>query len=85
MPNIKKGLRHIFLVFFSIGIMLFIGIISSILFLMFDREGYCLSEEGGVWDDNQKICRQDCLTWNKKDGCIPITEENIRKKEQGEL
>ena len=57
----------------------------GVLFLAFDHQGHCLSEENGVWDDEQKICRQDCLTWNKKDGCVPVTEENIKKKEQGKL
>ena len=85
MRNIKKTLRRIFLFFFIVSFMIFIGIAVGVLFFVFDRQGYCLSEENGVWDDDQKVCRQDCLTWNKRDGCVAITEENIKKKEQGKL
>ncbi|MBO4285324.1 MAG: hypothetical protein J5895_03735 [Alphaproteobacteria bacterium] len=85
MQNIKKGLYHVFTFLLCIGAVIVVGITLCILFLMLDREGHCLSEEGGVWDDKQKMCRQDCLTWNKKDGCVPMTEENIKAKEQGRL
>ena len=85
MRNIKKTLRRIFLFFFIVSFMIFIGIAVGVLFFVFDRQGHCLSEENGVWDDDQKVCRQDCLTWNKRDGCVAITEENIKKKEQGKL
>lgn len=29
----------------------------------------CL-EVGKVWDGEQKICRTDCVTWNKEQGCV---------------
>ncbi len=83
MKSIKKSLRYIFLFFLIIGTIVLIVVASGMLFFVFDKQGYCLSEGKGVWDDDQKICRQDCLTWNKKDGCVPITKENIKKKEQG--
>ena len=47
----------------------------SILFLIFDEKGRCL-DAGKVYDPEQKICRDDCLTWDDKLGCIPITLEN---------
>lgn len=33
----------------------------------------CL-ETGKVWDYDKNICRDDCLTWNKKEGCVPLEE-----------
>lgn len=62
-------------------IIMAIGYIVYILF--FDDVGWCLSEGHGVWDADLKVCRQDCLTWTEQSGCVAITEENIRLKEQG--
>lgn len=42
----------------------------------------CLEAEKGVWDYTLNICRQDCLTWDKELGCIPVTKENISKYHQ---
>ncbi len=53
-------------------------------FLWFDDEMYCL-DIGKIYDPEQKICRDDCLTWNKIEGCVPITRENIEKKSKGLL
>ena len=39
----------------------------------------CLEAERGVWDNTLNICRQDCLTWDKELGCVPVTKENISK------
>ena len=35
---------------------------------MFDN---CL-DGGGVWDGMEKRCRDDCLTWNETEGCVPL-------------
>ena len=61
-----------------------IGIITICLFyhLLFDEKAHCL-DLGQIYDPEQKICRDDCLTWDEKIGCVAITEENIRKKENG--
>ena len=49
-----------------IGIILFPG----------DEPGSC-ADDGGVWDDELKVCRFDCHHWNKKDGCILITDKEL--------
>lgn len=51
-------------------------------YLFFDEKANCL-DLGKIYDPEQKICRDDCLTWDEKIGCVPITEENIRRKEKG--
>lgn len=37
----------------------------------------CL-DDGNVWDYNENRCREDCLAWNKINGCIKLTEEQIK-------
>lgn len=61
-----------------------IGIIIICVFgyLLFDEKANCL-DLGKIYDPEQKICRDDCLTGDEKIGCVPITEENIRRKEKG--
>ncbi len=49
---------------------------------MFVMKMVCL-DGGEIYDPEQKICRSDCLTWDEKIGCVPITKENIFKKQQG--
>lgn len=49
--------------------------ISIFIFFYMDKQGSCVSD-GKVWDDSQKICRDDCLTWNEKDGCVPLVEDD---------
>ena len=34
----------------------------------------CLSN-GHVWDGDLQQCRDDCLTWNEKDGCVPLYQK----------
>lgn len=34
----------------------------------------CL-DSGNVWDYNENRCRNDCLAWNKVNGCIYMDEE----------
>lgn len=67
-----------------VGIAIVCTIIGVIVFLWFDDEMYCL-DIGKIYDPEQKICRDDCLTWNKIEGCVPITKENIEKKSKGLL
>lgn len=54
-----------------------ISLVSLLLLNRFNSEIYnefkvvdCV-EVGQVWDPEQKICRTDCLKWNKEKGCIP--------------
>ena len=35
----------------------------------------CL-ENRGVWDYKQMKCREDCVTWNWKYGCVPIPDDD---------
>jgi hypothetical protein len=48
--------------------------------IVFDDEGYCLSQQNGVWDNKQKICRYDCIKWDKERGCVK--EEQLRDNEK---
>ena len=67
-----------------VGIAIVCTIIGVIVFLWFDDKMFCL-DIGKIYDPEQKICRDDCLTWNKIEGCVPITKENIEKKSKGLL
>lgn len=68
--SIKKISWKIFLIFWNIcaTIGLFIG--TYFLYIVFDDEGYCLSQQNGVWDNKQKICRHDCIKWDEERGCV---------------
>ncbi|MBQ8466038.1 MAG: hypothetical protein IJ545_08535 [Alphaproteobacteria bacterium] len=44
------------------------------IFLEQDR---CL-DNGNVWDYQDNRCRDDCLTWNRINGCIKLTVEQIK-------
>ena len=41
-----------------------------------DLVGDC-ADSGGVWDDEYRVCRFDCHHWNKKDGCILRSDEEL--------
>ena len=69
---------------FIIGLVV-ITIICYAGYLMIDDKAQCLSEGQGVWDADRRECRQECLTWREDIGCVPITKENIIKKEKGLL
>jgi len=43
------------------------------IFLLQDS---CL-DFGNVWDDEENRCRDDCLVWNKINGCVKMTEEQV--------
>lgn len=80
MRNIKTFSK--FLLFLVLPlVVLAIGVIC---YLWFDDQMFCL-DIGKIYDPVQKICRDDCLTWNEKIGCVPITKENIEKKAKGLL
>ncbi len=50
------------------------------LYIVFDDKGYCLSQQHGVWDNDQKICRYDCIKWDKERGCVK--EDQLRDNEK---
>lgn len=72
-------MKNIKLLLFLIITVFSITILGILCFMWFDDQMSCL-DMGKIYDPVQKICRDDCLTWDKKYGCIPITEENIEKK-----
>lgn len=58
--------------------------LMGIIYLFTDEQGTC-KDMGGVWDDNEKRCRNDCLEWNKEYGCILLTPAQIRKMENCQI
>lgn len=52
-----------------------IGILAIFVlgYLWFDDKMFCL-DMGKIYDPIQKVCRDDCLTWDDEIGCVPITE-----------
>ncbi len=77
MINTKIKLQYKYFLFLLLGIFCITGLILIVgsVYLLTDRAGQCISEEHGVWDAEQKICRHDCLKWNKEDGCVPLEKE----------
>lgn len=45
-------------------------------YFVFLEQNGCL-DEGNVWDYNENRCREDCLAWNKINGCIKLTDEQV--------
>lgn len=41
-----------------------------------DLVGDC-ADDGGVWDDEYKVCRFDCNHWNAKEVCILLSDEEL--------
>ena len=37
----------------------------------------CL-DDGNVWDYDEDRCREDCLLWNDKYGCVQMTPEHVK-------
>lgn len=82
--NLKKVIKIFFKMVWSILALVSLAVIGIFLYYLFDDKAHCL-DIGKIYDPVQKICRDDCLTWDDKKGCIPIVKENIEKKEKGEL
>jgi hypothetical protein len=82
--NLKQVIKIFFKIIWSILALVGLAVTSIFLYYLFDDKAHCL-DIGKIYDPVQKICRDDCLTWDDKLGCVPITEENIEKKEKGEL
>ena len=58
-----------------IYLMAFCGFMS-IFMRNIDLVGDC-ADDGGVWDDEYRVCRFDCVHWNEKDGCILLSDEEL--------
>ena len=78
--NIKKNIWRIFLIFWNICAIVGLVIGAYFLYIVFDDEGYCLSEQHGVWDNKQKICSHDCIKWDEERGCVK--EDQLRDNEK---
>ena len=76
--TVRKIIKNLWSSFVAVSIIT----ICLFCYLLFDEKAHCL-DLGQIYDSEQKICRDDCLTWDEKIGCVAITEENIRKKEKG--
>lgn len=84
MKNTKiKKILKIFLKFlWSVFVVICAVTICIFCYFLFDKKAGCL-DLGKIYDPEQNICREDCLTWDAKLGCVPVTPENVRKKEKG--
>ena len=43
----------------------------------FLRQLSCM-DSGDVWDYDEDRCREDCLLWNDKYGCVQMTPEHVK-------
>ncbi len=66
---VLKGIGSAFRLFF------WVVVIGLCLIWIYDQDGSCI-DVGGVWDNVEKRCRYDCLTWNEEDGCVPLEKKN---------
>lgn len=44
---------------------------------VFLEQNSCL-DSGNIWDYQENRCREDCLSWNKINGCIKMTPEQVK-------
>jgi len=44
---------------------------------IFLEQNSCL-DNGNVWDYQENRCREDCLVWNKINGCVKMTTEQVK-------
>jgi hypothetical protein len=80
MKNIKNFTRIIFK--FYLNVCTFIGfvfmtlcLVGSIYLFITDSDFLAIDsciDAGKVWDYEQRVCRDDCLTWNETEGCVPL-------------
>lgn len=82
--NLKQIVKIFFKIILSILALVGLVVVGIFLYYLLDDKAHCL-DIGKIYDPVQRICRDDCLTWDDKIGCVPITKENIEKKEKGEL
>lgn len=78
--NLKKLIWKIFLIFWNVFAIIGVCVTVCFLYLIFDEAGDCLSRQHGVWDSNAKVCRTDCIKWDKERGCVKA--ENLQDDEQ---
>lgn len=78
--KLKKWIWRVFLFIWNIFAIIGVAVVGYFLYLVFDEKGYCLSSQHGVWDSYAKVCRKDCIKWDKVHGCIK--EDDLLKSER---
>ena len=69
----KKIFFYIFRILWATAPLIIIGFIAYD-YIYIDQ----CHDNGGVWDNEEKRCRDDCYTWQKEyGGCIKMTLEQI--------
>lgn len=70
------NIKHVFIYIIRIGVAVApLLIVWAILdFFFFDDTSWCLDHKM-IYDPIQKICRDDCLTWDDEVGCVPVETE----------
>jgi len=58
------------------GLLVIMGFVLGKMYFFLVQDN-CLNN-GNVWDYKENRCREDCLSWNKINGCIKMTIEQIR-------
>lgn len=61
----------------KIGVLLMILCFGGWKGFVFLEQNSCL-DNGNVWDYDENRCREDCLAWNEINGCIKMTDEQIK-------
>lgn len=74
---VEKGFYLIYVLgLILLGVSLFGFIMINIIDPHWLSIDSCL-DDGKVWDYEQNICRDDCLTWQEEFGCIKLTKKQI--------
>ncbi|MBP5398908.1 MAG: hypothetical protein J6Y53_00635 [Alphaproteobacteria bacterium] len=63
----------------AIRITIFLVILCFVAWkcFVFLMQNSCL-DAGNVWDYKEKRCRDDCLVWNKINGCVMMTYDQVK-------
>lgn len=61
----------------KISVILVVLCLAGLNGFTFLKQNSCL-DDGNVWDYKEKRCREDCLAWNEINGCIKLTEEQVK-------
>ncbi len=67
--KVLKGITSILALIILGFVVLFILYKTGLI--EYDAKEICI-DDGKVWDGDLQKCRDDCLTWNEKDGCVPL-------------
>lgn len=81
MKNIKIFFYKIWRFLYYFGVLTTVVLVIAIIVILY-KEPYWFAidscfDTGGVWDYNERRCREDCLKWNEAYGCIKLTPEQV--------